>query len=59
MSPRKQAAASWSTLARLGYVLRHPRWYAQRFGFGAFQVLFLPALVVGTLVLALCLGHQQ
>ncbi|MZE80030.1 hypothetical protein [Streptomyces xinghaiensis] len=59
MSPEKPAAASLTTLARLWHVLRHPRWYARRCGFGTFQILVLPAVTTGSLLTALYLGHPR
>ncbi|WP_431991940.1 hypothetical protein [Streptomyces albogriseolus] len=44
-------------LGQIGWVLRHPAKYASRFGFGAFQVLFLPVLVTGTTLTTLYTGH--
>lgn len=59
MNPEKLAAASLTALARLWYVLRHPRWYARRCGFGTFQILFLPAVTTGSLLTALYLGRPR
>lgn len=46
-------------LGRVGWVLRHPARYVGRFGFGAFQMLFLPALVTGALVTTLYTGRSR
>lgn len=59
MNLGKLAAASLTTLARLWYVLRHPRRYARRCGFGTFQILLLPAVTTGSLLTALYLGRPQ
>ncbi|MFF0014719.1 hypothetical protein [Streptomyces sp. NPDC005374] len=44
-------------LDQVGWVLRHPATYVGRFGFGTFQVLFLPALVTGTTLTTLYAGQ--
>jgi hypothetical protein len=44
-------------LAQVGWVLRHPATYVGRFGFGTFQVLFLPVLVTGTTLTTLYAGQ--
>ncbi|MEU9453076.1 hypothetical protein [Streptomyces sp. NPDC048277] len=44
-------------LSQIGLVLRHPARYVGRFGFGAFQVLFLPVLVTGTALTTLYAGQ--
>ena len=41
------------------WVLRHPAKYVGRFGFGAFQVLFLPVLVTGTTLTTLYTGQLR
>lgn len=46
-------------LGRVGWVLRHPVKYVGRFGFGAFQVLFLPVLVTGTTLTTLYAGRLR
>lgn len=46
-------------LGQVGWVLRHPAEYADRFGFGAFQVLLLPVLVTGTTLTTLCAGQLR
>lgn len=43
-------------LGQAGWVLRHPAKYVGRFGFGALQVLFLPALATGTTLTMLYTG---
>lgn len=59
MSPQKETAGSQTTLARLGFALRHPRTYARQCGFGTFQILFLPAVTVGSPLTALYLAHPR
>ena len=44
-------------LDQVGWVLRHPATYIGRFGFGTFQVLFLPVLVTGTTLTTLYSGQ--
>ncbi|MFI5796839.1 hypothetical protein [Streptomyces sp. NPDC051677] len=44
-------------LGQVGWVLRHPATYVGRFGFGTFQVLFLPVLVIGTTLTMLYTGQ--
>jgi uncharacterized protein (DUF934 family) len=44
-------------LDQVGWVLRHPATYVGRFGFDAFQVLFLPVLVTGTTLTTLYAGQ--
>ncbi|MGW3848680.1 hypothetical protein [Streptomyces fagopyri] len=44
-------------LGQVGWVLRHPATYVGRFGFGTFQVLFLPVLVTGTTLTTLYAGQ--
>ncbi|MDX3308888.1 hypothetical protein P1S61_07185 [Streptomyces sp. ME08-AFT2] len=44
-------------LDQVGWVLRHPATYVGRFGFGTFQVLFLPVLVTGTTLTTLYAGQ--
>lgn len=44
-------------LSQLGWVLRHPAKYVGRFGFDAFQVLFLPVLVTGATLTTLYAGQ--
>ncbi|MET9448161.1 hypothetical protein [Streptomyces cinerochromogenes] len=44
-------------LDQVGWVLRHPATYVGRFGFGTFQVLFLPVLVTGTTLTTLYTGQ--
>lgn len=44
-------------LDQVRWVLRHPATYVGRFGFGAFQVLFLPVLVTGTTLTTLYTGQ--
>ncbi|MEV6589835.1 hypothetical protein [Streptomyces acidicola] len=46
-------------LSQAGWVLRHPARYVARFGFGAFQVLFLPVLVTGATLATLYTGRIQ
>ncbi|MFE3659691.1 hypothetical protein [Streptomyces sp. NPDC059165] len=46
-------------LGQVGWVLRHPAKYVGRFGFGAFQVLFLPVLVTGTTLTMLYTGQLR
>ncbi|MER6076994.1 hypothetical protein [Streptomyces sp. NPDC001833] len=44
-------------LGQVGRALRHPAKYVGRFGFGSFQVLFLPVLVTGTTLTMLYAGQ--
>ncbi|MEW2300045.1 hypothetical protein AB0958_08690 [Streptomyces sp. NPDC006655] len=44
-------------LDQVGRALRHPAKYVGRFGFGSFQVLFLPVLVTGTALTTLYAGQ--
>ncbi|MER6121744.1 hypothetical protein ABT173_03390 [Streptomyces sp. NPDC001795] len=44
-------------LGQIGWVLRLPAKYVGRFGFDAFQVLFLPVLVTGTTLTTLYTGQ--
>lgn len=44
-------------LGQVGWVLRHPATYIGRFGFGAFQVLFLPFLVTATTLTTIYAGQ--
>lgn len=53
MSPQKETAGAQTTFARLGDALRHPCTYARQCGFGTFQILFLPAVAVGSLLTVL------
>ncbi|MFF7309579.1 hypothetical protein [Streptomyces sp. NPDC008137] len=46
-------------LGQTGWVVRHPAKYVGRFGFGAFQVLFLPVLVTGTTLTTLYTGQLR
>jgi len=46
-------------LSQIGWVVRHPAKYVGRFGFGAFQVLFLPVLVTGTTLTTLYTGQLR
>jgi hypothetical protein len=46
-------------LGQVGWVLRHPAKYVGRFGFGAFQMLFLPVLVTGTTLTMLYTGQLR
>jgi hypothetical protein len=46
-------------LGQVGWVLRHPAKYVGRFGFGAFQVLFLPVLVTGATLTTLYMGQLR
>ncbi|GGS15150.1 hypothetical protein GCM10010269_62960 [Streptomyces humidus] len=46
-------------LDQVGWVLRHPVTYVGRFGFGTFQVLFLPVLVTGTTLTMLYTGRLR
>ncbi|MFF5496281.1 hypothetical protein [Streptomyces aquilus] len=46
-------------LDQVGWVLRHPATYVGRFGFGTFQVLFLPVLVTGTTLTTLYVGQAR
>ncbi|MGW7237035.1 hypothetical protein [Streptomyces sp. NPDC054804] len=42
---------------QVGRALRHPAKYVGRFGFGSFQMLFLPVLVTGTALTTLYAGQ--
>lgn len=46
-------------LGQVGWVLRHPVTYFGRFGFGAFQVLFLPVLVTGATLTTFYTGQSR
>ncbi|MER6566303.1 hypothetical protein ABT288_08965 [Streptomyces sp. NPDC001093] len=46
-------------LGQVAWVLRHPANYLARFGFDAFQVLFLPVLVTGTALTTLYAGQLR
>ncbi|WP_333761924.1 hypothetical protein [Streptomyces sp. IBSBF 2390] len=43
-------------LGQVRWVLRHPATYVGRFGFGTFQALFLPVLVIVTALTTLHTG---
>ncbi|GAB2328391.1 hypothetical protein STREPTOSP366_35700 [Streptomyces variabilis] len=46
-------------LGQVGWALGHPATYVGRFGFGTFQVLFLPVLVTGTTLTTLYAGQSR
>jgi hypothetical protein len=46
-------------LSQIGWVLQHPATYVSRFGFGTFQVLFLPVLVTSTTLTTLYAGQSR
>jgi hypothetical protein len=46
-------------LIQAGSVLRHPVKYVGRFGFGSFQLLFLPVLVTGAALTTLYAGQSR
>ena len=57
MTTMRQRPPLRQILGQIGWVLRHPAKYVGRFGFGAFQVLFLPVLVTGTTLTTLYTGQ--
>ncbi|MFF3919506.1 hypothetical protein ACFYZB_40005 [Streptomyces sp. NPDC001852] len=46
-------------LGQVAWMLHHPAKYLARFGFDAFQVLFLPVLVTGTAMTTLFAGQLR
>ncbi|MFI1563870.1 hypothetical protein ACH4ZX_12555 [Streptomyces sp. NPDC020490] len=59
MTEQKQAPGPRTTAAQARWALRHPGAYAGRFGFGLFQIVFLPVISVSSLLATFFIGRIQ